>query len=935
MVEQPEPASPPTLPVLPVEPLTEMFSAEKGTDESAPASTIPMAGSAPVSRLEAAKPRTFGDYELLGEIGSGGMGIVYRAREVHSGRLVALKMMQGTQGGGSSDLQRFILEARATGQLNHPGIVAIHAWGEHESHPFYTMDFVPGQPLSRLLEKGQLPSERAVRYMCGIARAVAVAHAIGIVHRDLKPSNIIIDASDQPRILDFGLAKRQSPDLPEKVVKTEPIEVFPIDESGHAASPTNRKEPRPLTEKGAILGTPAYMAPEQVRAEHDKVGPPADVHALGAIFHEMLTGTPPFRGASNFDILMKVLNARPPSVRSTNPRVPLTLEKLCRRCLAKATEDRYPDAGALADDLEDRWHRFTQAKRYARLTLWATMVVLLLCAVQLVIAAFPILDPLALTQRLAETATREGMLRQTATLLTELAQALALTLTPLAAGVAGLTWLAAWICYSERSGPLCVRWITGAAVGLGLWFVADLPFADPGKAAFAWLTLAVPVVVLGALIVKRVGAGKAVAASHARGTESYLQRLLGTRTNLQAMASVADGHRPAGLEDFEPGKEMHSWENGRISWGRQPSLDRPVLIWMYQPAPGSDTAGMGVMVRHSSVLNLHAVGEGQEGRYLVTEAAAATPLAALLQRGPLMPVEAVTLTIRLAEALQAFHDQGACHGRLGPDWVLVRGELEPVMCPCGVASLSPADQAEDVRALGRLLGEWLPQRKRAWSLRPQAALYRVCDAANTGEYDKAADVAEDLEKAMRLGRLRRRMRWASAVAVVLLVVPLLILAGLWLTRGDESLPTPDQAPNAFDRHTVITGLLVALCPSILVVGFSQVRFWIQRRRLRLSRVTRGRLGTGGTLESLAPLTLIFILGMALGILAARETEGSEHFMGTLLLALAELAGFWFLGAALAGLSIGVDILLRSLPGGLLHQEQALSMGTTQENRNVA
>ena len=162
------------------------------------------------------------------------------------------------------------------------------------------------------------------------------------------------------------------------------------------------------------------------------------------------------------------------------------------------------------------------------------------------------------------------------------------------------------------------------------------------------------------------------------------------------------------------------------------------------------------------------------------------------------------------------------------------------------------------------------------------------------------------------------------------MLPLLILAGLWLTRGVDNASTPDKTSHAFDRHTVITGLLIALCPSILVVGFTQVRFWIQRRRLQLSRVARGRLGSGGTLGSLVPLTLIFILGLALGILAAREAEGSAHFLGTLFLALAELAGFWFLGAALAGLSIGVDVLLRSLPRGLLSQEPDVSLGTQQE-----
>src|SRR5262249_45661078 len=129
--------------------------------------------------------RPFGDYELLGEIERGGQGIVYRARERHSGRLVALKMMLGERSSGPADLQRFILEAKATSEIDHPGVVAIHAWGEHEGHPFYTMDFVPGQSLSRLLGKGPLSCDRAVRYLAGIARAVAAAHALGIIHRDL------------------------------------------------------------------------------------------------------------------------------------------------------------------------------------------------------------------------------------------------------------------------------------------------------------------------------------------------------------------------------------------------------------------------------------------------------------------------------------------------------------------------------------------------------------------------------------------------------------------------------------------------------------------------------------------------------------------------------------------------------------------------------
>src|SRR5258708_12047511 len=142
------------------------------------------------------------------------MGVVYRARERHSGRLFAFKMMLDPPGGEGGIRRRFALEARATGQLSHPGIVTIHAWGERDGHLFYTMDYVPGTLLSRMLEDGPLPCDRAVRYLIAAARAVAAAHALGIVHRDLKPGNIIIDADDQPRVLDFGLAKRLSMSAP-------------------------------------------------------------------------------------------------------------------------------------------------------------------------------------------------------------------------------------------------------------------------------------------------------------------------------------------------------------------------------------------------------------------------------------------------------------------------------------------------------------------------------------------------------------------------------------------------------------------------------------------------------------------------------------------------------------------------------------------------
>src|SRR5437016_8912814 len=170
--------------------------------------------------------RAFGDYELLGEIARGGMGVVYRARERQSGRLVALKMMLADSALDATYVQRFALEARATGELSHPGIVAIHAWGQHEGQLLYTMDYVPGFPLSRILRRRPLAVPRAVRYLLGIARAVAAAHMQGIVHRDLKPSNVVIDSSDQPRVLDFGLAKRKGSSL-QSEAEEEILDVLP------------------------------------------------------------------------------------------------------------------------------------------------------------------------------------------------------------------------------------------------------------------------------------------------------------------------------------------------------------------------------------------------------------------------------------------------------------------------------------------------------------------------------------------------------------------------------------------------------------------------------------------------------------------------------------------------------------------------------------
>jgi eukaryotic-like serine/threonine-protein kinase len=312
--------APPDSPTSPIPGTAITAVHEEATVPPCDQATVDLGPSRPVQSGASSPDRVryFGDYELLREIARGGMGVVYRARQISLNRPVALKMILAGQLAGETEIRRFYLEAEAAANLDHPGIVPIYEIGEHEGQHYFSIGFVEGTSLAAKVSDGPLPPREAASLTMKVAQAVQFAHEKGVIHRDLKPANVLLDAHGQPKVTDFGLAKKLQAD------------------SG-------------LTHTGQVMGTPSYMPPEQ--AEGKNVGPAADVYALGAILYCLLTGRPLFQAATPMDTLIQVVSQDPVPVRQLNSAVPKDLETIGLKCLEKQPGKRYASASTLAEDL--------------------------------------------------------------------------------------------------------------------------------------------------------------------------------------------------------------------------------------------------------------------------------------------------------------------------------------------------------------------------------------------------------------------------------------------------------------------------------------------------------------------------------------------------------------------------------------------------------
>src|SRR5437899_3699063 len=287
----------------------------------------------PFGPTPARMSKDFGDYELLEEIGHGGQGVVYRARQKSLNRIVALKVIGLAHWATEAHVKRFRLEAEAAASLNHPCIVPIYEVGERDGACYFSMGLVEGGQLDAVAKREPIPIRHAAELIAKLARTVSYAHEHGILHRDIKPGNILLDAKGEPHLTDFGLAR---------LVETEST----------------------VTRTMEVLGTPSYMAPEHAVGYNAGVSGATEIYGLGAVLYQLLTGHPPFAGGTTYETVRLVLDTEPRQPRLWNPKIDRDLATICLKCLDKDPQRRYSSALALAEDLK-RWlkHEPIHARR--------------------------------------------------------------------------------------------------------------------------------------------------------------------------------------------------------------------------------------------------------------------------------------------------------------------------------------------------------------------------------------------------------------------------------------------------------------------------------------------------------------------------------------------------------------------------------------------
>src|SRR6266566_640370 len=301
----------------------------------------------------------FGDYELLEQIGRGGQGVVFRARQKSLNRIVALKVIGLGHWATEAHLKRFRLEAEAAARLEHPGIVPIHEVGERDGSCYFSMKFVEGGQLDEVVRRAPMSIRQAVEVIAKVARTVHYAHEHGILHRDIKPGNILLDAKGEPHLTDFGLARS---------IESEST----------------------VTRTMEVLGTPSYMAPEQAVGNNAAVSSVTDVYGLGAVLYQLLTGQPPFAGGTTYETIRLLRDTEPRQPRLLNPKVDRDLSTICLKCLEKDPKRRYASALTLAEDLE-HWLKhepilarhtgiFTRGRKWLRRNLTIALLILSLAA---------------------------------------------------------------------------------------------------------------------------------------------------------------------------------------------------------------------------------------------------------------------------------------------------------------------------------------------------------------------------------------------------------------------------------------------------------------------------------------------------------------------------------------------------------------------------